>query len=64
MAGKKILIEATPDGEVTITAEGVKGTDCKHFTKDFEAALGTSKSSTPTREMYEKPLKAKQKVSQ
>lgn len=64
MAGKKILIEADVEGNVTIKSEGVKGTSCKEFTKDFEAALGVSKSSTPTKEMYEKPLKAKQKVSQ
>jgi hypothetical protein len=61
---KKILIEATPSGEVTITAEGVKGTSCKEFTKDFEAALGVTKNSTPTKEMYEKPLKQRQKISQ
>jgi hypothetical protein len=61
---KEIIVEATPEGVVTITVSGVTGPACKDLTKSFEDALGVAVSSTPTKEMYEKPLKIKQQVRQ
>jgi len=60
----KIIVEHTIDDKVTISVEGVKGKSCKDLTADLEKALGTVKNSTPTKEFYEKPLKAQQKVGQ
>lgn len=64
MANKEVIIEATPEGKVTVTASGYKGKSCKEATKSFEEALGTVNSDTPTKEMTEKPLNQKVKVAQ
>lgn len=48
-------IEITIEGGVpTIKVKCVKGQACKDITRALEAALGETKESTPTKEMYEK----------
>jgi hypothetical protein len=47
----EIIIEG---GTPTIKVKCVKGKACKDITRALEAALGESKSSKPTGEMYEK----------
>lgn len=64
MAKGRIIFEVDTEGEGSITVQGVKGKTCKDLTKDFEKALGKVKSSTPTKEFYEREVKAAQKVGQ
>lgn len=61
---KEIIVEATPDGVVTISVNGVKGKSCKEITKRLEAALGKVVKVEETKEYFEKPAKAIQPVSQ
>lgn len=61
---KEIIVEASPEGEVTVTVRGVKGKSCKDVTASFEKALGKTTSSVPTKEMYEKEQKQIQTVRQ
>jgi hypothetical protein len=49
------ILEIAENGDVTITVQGVKGRRCKDATREIEQALGTTVSSTPTKEMYEQP---------
>jgi len=47
-------VEITIEGGVpTIKVKCVKGKACKDITRALEKALGETKSSTPTQEMYE-----------
>jgi hypothetical protein len=61
---EEIIVEATPEGQVSITVQGVKGSSCKEMTKDLEKALGTVREDRETKEYHEKPLKKVQKVNQ
>lgn len=61
---KEILIEAAPNGDVTVSVNGVKGKTCKELTKRFEKALGKVVKVEETKEFYEKPTKAAQSVGQ
>ena len=63
MAKPEVWIEATPKGEVTITAKNVKGKGCKLLTKEFEDALGSTISSKPTKEYFE-TQKSAQRIKQ
>jgi hypothetical protein len=41
---KKVILEVSADGEVTIEAVGFKGPACEKATKALEESLGTVKS--------------------
>jgi len=60
----QITVEISPEGTIKLSVNGVKGEACTDLTKKLEEALGTTTSSTPTKEMYEKAVKAVQKVRQ
>lgn len=47
------ITEISTDGTVQVTVKGIKGKACKKATEVIEKALGTTTSSTPTREMSE-----------
>jgi len=64
MASKEIIIEATPEGAVTISVKGVKGQACKDLTAAFEKALGKVVKVEKTKEWNEKPVKALHSVRQ
>lgn len=49
----ELIIEIKPDGAVTVSVEGMKGSGCKDVTKAIEKALGTTQSTKPTKEMSE-----------
>ena len=42
---KKIKFKIGADGEISMDVEGVVGSSCKDFTRDFEEELGVVESS-------------------
>jgi hypothetical protein len=50
----KIIIRIAKNGDTTVKTKGVKGPKCEALTKDLEKALGTTVSSTRTKEWFEK----------
>jgi hypothetical protein len=60
---KTIIVEVTPEGHSTITAEGFKGRGCEAATAPIEAALGQVKAKKKTPEYWQsETVAAKQKV--
>jgi hypothetical protein len=48
---KQIQMHVTPEGEITITTSGFKGSECLKATAALEKALGKKTSDQPTAEM-------------
>ena len=48
-----IVLDIDEDGNIVITVEGVKGTDCTKITKELEAALGVVIDQQFTSEYYQ-----------
>ena len=48
-----IVFDIDPDGNITITVEGVKGKDCTELTKQLEEALGVVIDQQYTSEYYQ-----------
>lgn len=48
-----IIFNISPDGDITITVQGVKGQSCTELTADLEAALGVVVDQQHTSEYYE-----------
>jgi hypothetical protein len=42
---KQVKVTISPDGEVKVEVNGVKGRSCKDLTKQLEAALGETMGS-------------------
>lgn len=51
---KQISVLITPEGEITITPTGFKGTTCNEATRNLEKALGTVTDNKETPELYER----------
>ena len=51
---KQINVLITPEGEITITPTGFKGTTCNEATRNLERALGTVTEDKETSELYER----------
>jgi hypothetical protein len=54
---EKVIIDAFPDGSVTIKVEGAPGPTCTELTESVEKDLGKVTSRTATPEMFEEPQK-------
>ena len=55
MSDPTITISISPTGEVTVKAQGYRGSTCEDATKALEAALGVTKSQKRTPE-YDLPV--------
>ena len=45
-AKKRILVRVSPDGGITVEADGFQGQGCEAATKAIEDALGTARERT------------------
>jgi hypothetical protein len=50
---QQIVKVTVKDGVPTIMVQGCKGKTCKDITRELEKALGDTKDSKPTGEMFE-----------
>ena len=48
-----IVFDIDPDGNITITVEGVKGKDCEKITQELEESLGVVIDRQFTSEYYQ-----------
>lgn len=61
MLGRKepeMIVTVAKDGKLTIEVDGVQGTSCETFTKDFVNALGGKGETTKKSDYYVKPIDA------
>lgn len=66
MSARKIHVRITPDGEITVEAEGYKGNGCEAATKAIEEALGKpgTRSRKPEYWRQETARKNQQKLGE
>jgi hypothetical protein len=57
---EEVIVEVDEEGVVTYEVSGIKGQGCKALTAELDRALGGGGKSTPTKELYEKPLSQKE----
>jgi len=57
MKEERIKVNISPEGEVTIDVEGVKGKACLDLTAELEEELGIVTQRTEKKEMHERPAK-------
>ncbi len=57
MREEKIRVKISPEGDVTIDVEGVKGKACLDFTKELEEDLGIVTARESKKEMHERPAR-------
>ena len=58
MNDSTIVISISPSGDVTVEAQGYRGSTCEDATKDIESALGVTESRKRTSE-YDLPIEEK-----
>lgn len=51
---QEVIVDISPEGEIEISVNGVKGQSCTDITKNLEKALGVEGQRTLTNEYYEK----------
>lgn len=57
MKEERILVNISPDGDVTLDVQGVKGKQCLDLTQDLEEELGIVTARTEKTEMHERPVR-------
>jgi len=57
MKEERILVNISPDGDVTLDVQGVKGKQCLDLTQDLEEELGIVTARTDKKEMHERPVR-------
>lgn len=48
-----VIVDISPEGEVAVAAEGVKGSGCQALTRAIEAALGTTVGDVKKPEFFQ-----------
>lgn len=51
---QEVIVDISPEGEIEISVNGVKGQSCTDITKNLEKALGVGGERTLTKEYHEK----------
>jgi hypothetical protein len=53
MSKQQVIVEASPDGTVTVETVGVKGPACEKLSEAIEAAIGSQTSNTRKPEFHQ-----------
>jgi len=57
MREEKIRVNISPEGDVTLDVQGVKGKQCLDLTQELEEALGIVTERKEKKEMHERPAR-------